>query len=232
MAKRVLITGASGGIGRGVSQRLGQDGWHVLAHGRNQARLDGTVEVVRNSGGTGSCFSADISDMTQLEGLANWAVEAGTLDAVVHCAANFSYGKVSTERFSDWDQTIDCVLRATIRLTAHCLPAVTAAQGAFVFICGPTSWLGWKNHAIHCAIRHAQAGFAKALFEDVREDGVGVTVIHPGFVASRASMGEGKDPSRMIQLEDIAEVIANSLALPKTSCIMELTLRPQRSPYV
>jgi 3-hydroxy acid dehydrogenase / malonic semialdehyde reductase len=231
MARTALITGASSGIGRGAAIRLALDGWHIMAHGRRQDALEDTLQAVHESGGTGSIFTAEMGDMDQVANLAEWAESNGRLDAVIHCAAKFTYGTVSTERFEDWDQTINQVFRATIRLTAHTLPAIRATKGAYVYICGPTSWTGWKNHAIHCAARHAQAGFAKALFEDVREDGVRVTLVHPGFVDTPSVNSEGKDRSKMIQVADISEMIATSVGLPNTTCVTEFTLRPQRSPY-
>lgn len=231
MSRTALITGASSGIGRGAAIRLAEQGWHILAHGRNQTALTETIEKVEAAGGTGDTFCAEMGKMDEVAALANWATSAPRLDALVHCAAKFTYGTVSTERFDDWDKSIDQVLRATIRLTAHVLPAIERSQGAFVYICGPTSWLGWKNHAIHCALRHAQAGFAKALFEDVRESGVRVTLVHPGFVNTSAVNDTKKDRSKMIQLADISEMIATAITLPNTTCATELTLRPQRSPY-
>ncbi|WP_169567582.1 SDR family oxidoreductase [Sneathiella limimaris] len=232
MTKTALITGASSGIGRGTAIRLARDGWHILAHGRNLEALEETVQDIEKAGGSGSFFQAEMADMASVAALADWAQSGERLDAVIYCAAKFTYGPVSTERFDDWDLTIDRVLRASIRLTAHTLPAIKASEGAYVYICGATSWLGWKNHAIHCAVRHAQAGFAKALFEDVREDGVRVTLVHPGFVDTPAISSDGKDRAKMIQQEDIAEMIATAITLPNTACVTELTLRPQRSPYV
>jgi len=232
MAKTVLITGASSGIGRGAAIRLASEGWHILAHGRREDELQKTLTAVRKAGGSGAAFQAEMADMKQVEKLADWATSGERLDALVHCAAKFTYGPVSTERFEDWDLTIDQVLRATIRLTAHTLPAMRVSEGAYVYICGPTSWTGWKNHAIHCAVRHAQAGFARALFEDVREDGVRVTLVHPGFVNTPSVNSEGKDRSKMIQLDDISEMIATAITLPNTTCVTEFTLRPQRTPYV
>lgn len=231
MSKTALITGASSGIGRGTAVALASEGWHILAHGRSMDALKETLEMVIDAGGTGEFFQAEMGSMDALSGLSSWAISHERLDAFVHCAAKFTYGPVSTDRFDDWDLSIDQVLRATIRLTAYVLPALRASKGAIVYICGPTSWLGWKNHAIHCALRHAQAGFAKALFEDVREDGVKVTLVHPGFVNTPLVNEDGKDRSRMIQLEDISTVIRTSIALPNTACVTELTLRPQRSPY-
>ena len=232
MSKVALVTGASSGIGRGCAIRLARDGWKIMAHGRRQDALDSTLEEVRKAGGTGASFQAEMADMDDIAALSEWAMSEGRLDAVIHCAAKFTYGPVSVERFEDWDKTIDQVLRATIRLTAHTLPAMQSSEGAYVYICGPTSWTGWKNHAIHCAVRHAQAGFAKALFEDVREDGVRVTLVHPGFVNTPSVNSEGKDKSLMIQLDDISEMIATAINLPTTTCVTEMTLRPQRSPYV
>jgi NADP-dependent 3-hydroxy acid dehydrogenase YdfG len=105
------------------------------------------------------------------------------------------------------------------------------AEGAYVYLCGPTSWNGWKRHSIHCALRHAQLGFARALFEDVREDGVRVTVVHPGFVNTEGVHNQTLLRDKMIQVADIAEMIATAVTLPNTACVTELTMRPQRSPY-
>jgi len=232
MAKKVLITGASSGIGRGAAIRLASEGWHILAHGRNEAELARTLEAVREAGGDGDYFTAEMADMSDVAKLGQWASASGSLDAMIHCAAKFAYGRVSTDRFADWDLVIDRVLRATIRLTAHTLAAVEKAEGAYVYICGPTSWTGWKNHSIHSAVRHAQAGFARALFEDVRESGVRVTLVHPGYVNTPTVKSEGLDKTKMIQVEDISQMIATAITLPNTSCVPELSMRPQRSPYV
>lgn len=231
MTKRALITGASSGIGRGIALRLAQDGWHIVAQGRREDALAETLARIEAAGGSGETVIAEMGDMDQITALAGRAMAGGSLDAMVHCAAKFTYGEVSTERFDDWDRSIDDVLRATIRLTAHVLPAIKAAQGAYVYICGPTSWTGWKRHAIHCALRHAQLGFAKALFEDVREDGVRVTVLHPGFVDTEGTTDDRLLRDRMIQVTDLAEMAATAIALPNTACVTEMTLRPQRSPY-
>ncbi len=232
MPKTALITGASSGIGRGTAAKLASEGWHILAHGRREDALRETLELVRSAGGTGEYYTAEMGDMAALADLAEWAMARERLDAFVHCAAKFTYGEVSIERFDDWDTSIDQVLRATIRLSAHVLPALKETEGAFVFICGPTSWLGWKRHSIHCALRHAQVGFAKAMFEETREDGVRVTLVHPGFVNTPSVNDAGKDRELMIQLEDIAQMISTAVSLPNTTCVTEITLRPQRSPYL
>jgi NAD(P)-dependent dehydrogenase (short-subunit alcohol dehydrogenase family) len=91
--------------------------------------------------------------------------------------------------------------------------------------------MGMKGASGYCVARHAQAGFARALFEDVREDGVGVTLLHPGFVNTALVSRDRLDPAKMIQADDTAELAAQAVLLPRTACIVEMTVRPQRSPY-
>ena len=231
MTRTALITGASGGIGRGAAIRLARDGWRILAHGRRAAALAETVDAVRSAGGEGEAFPAELSDMEQVAALASWASSGGRLDAVVHCAGGYSSEPISPESFAQWDLIINEIIRATMRLTALTLPAVTAAEGAYVYICGPSSWMGMKGASGYCVARHAQAGFARALFEDVRETGVRVTLLHPGFVNTSLVNTERLDPAMMIQVEDVSEMIALAVTLPNTACVTEMTVRPQRSPY-
>ena len=142
MARTALVTGASSGIGRATAVRLAGEGWHVLAHGRREDALAETLSMIVEAGGTGEIATAEMGDMDAVQSLADRALHHDRLDAFIHCAAKFTYGEISTDRFADWDRSIDEVLRATIRLTAHLLPALRRAEGAIVYICGPTSWLG------------------------------------------------------------------------------------------
>lgn len=231
MTKTALITGASGGIGRGAAIRMAREHWRILAHGRREDALTETLADVRTAGGHGESFVAELGDMEQVAALGEWACSTGKLDAVIHCAGSYASDQVAPESFTQWDRIIDEVIRATMRLTALTLPAVTAAEGIYVYICGPSSWMGMKGASGYCVARHAQAGFARALFEDVRETGVRVTLLHPGFVNTPLVNSERIDPERMIQVADVAEMIALALTLPNTACVTEMTVRPQRSPY-
>lgn len=231
MTKTALITGASGGIGRGTATRLARVGWRILAHGRRQKALEGTLAAIHEAGGEGEIFTAEMGDMGQVAALGRWASSAGKLDAVVHCAGSYSSDPIAAESFARWDQIIDEIIRGTMRLTALTLPAVTAAEGIYLYVCGPSSWMGMRGASGYCVARHAQAGFARVLFEDVRETGVRVTLVHPGFVNTPLVNSERMDPARMIQVDDIAEMIALAVNLPNTACMTEMTVRPQRSPY-
>ncbi|ATJ83533.1 hypothetical protein BEI_2546 [Halomonas beimenensis] len=231
MGKRALIVGASGGIGRGIAGRLAADGWHILAQGRRSMALNETLEAVRQAGGEGQTFEAELDDMSQVAALAAWAREAGPLQAVIWSAGGGRSVATGPEAIAEWERTLATALHAPMQLAAHTLASLQATQGAYLFVCGMYAKMGVARMAAHCAARHGLEGFAKALFEEVRESGVGVTLIHPGFVHSRLTASDRLDPAKMIRVADIAETVAMALALSPQACVTELTVRPQRSPY-
>ena len=229
--KHALIVGASGGIGRGIATRLAAEGWRILAQGRKVEALEETLNAVRATGGAGEFFEAELSDMAQLEALADWAARKGPLDAVIWSAGGGKSMASGPEALSEWDRVLTTILHAPMRLTARTLPAVRQSEGGYLYICGMYAKIGMAKMAAHCAGRHGLEGFAKALFEEVREDGVGVTLLHPGFVYSPLTNTETLDPDRMIHIEDIAEMAAMAVTMPNRACVMEMVVRPQRSPY-
>ncbi len=231
MEKRALIVGGSGGIGRGIAVRLAADGWSILAHGRKADALQETLAAVAEAGGAGESFQAELTDPGQVAALADWASRGGRLDAVIWTAAGGRSVPTSPESFEEWERTLAGILHAPMRLTALTLPAVRAAEGAYLYLCGMYAKIGVAKMAAHCAGRHGLEGFAKALFEEVREDGVRVTLLHPGFVNTQMTNPERLDPAKCIQVEDIAEMAALAVTLPGNACVMEMTVRPQRSPY-
>ena len=90
----------------------------------------------------------------------------------------------------------------------------------------------YPGAGMHFASRQALSGFCEALFEDVRESGTKVCVIKPGYVNTSMVRSDRLDRGRMIQPEDIARTILFVLQMPGTTCPTEITLRPQRTPYV
>ncbi len=231
MSKRALIAGASGGIGRAIATRLARDGWHILAHGRRADALQETAQAVEAAGGSADTFQAELTDLGEVADLAGWACAKKPLDAVIYTAGGGRSTPVAPESFGEWDRTLRAILHAPMHLTALTLDTVREAEGAYLYLCGMYAKMGVSQMAAHCAGRHGIEGFAKALFEEVREDGVRVTLLHPGFVYTGLTRTDRLDPARMIQATDVADLAALAVTLPSNACVVEMTVRPQRSPY-
>ena len=152
--------------------------------------------------------------------------------AVVYCAGTGAAVASGPAALAEWERTLAALLHAPMRLTALTLPKMRQAGGAYLYLCGMFAKMGSPRKAAHCAARHGLEGFAKALFEEVREDGVRVTMLHPGFVNTSENDPAVLDGARMIQVEDIAQMTVLALNLPASACVSEMVVRPQRSPYV
>jgi 3-oxoacyl-[acyl-carrier protein] reductase len=229
--RTALITGASRGIGRTIALRLAEAGFTIRAHGRDEQALDETCRLVHDTGGSAHAFPADLTDTAAIERLAEWATTDGC-DVVVHNAGIGGSGRVAEADFARWDRILDVDLRAPMRLTALTLQHVAKRSGAYVFIGSISAKMGMAGSGAYCAAKHGIDGFAEALFEEVREDGVRVVRIHPGYVNTEMVGGRALDTTKMIQSEDVAALVQAAVELPPTACVVEMVVRPQRTPYV
>ena len=88
------------------------------------------------------------------------------------------------------------------------------------------------GYASYSASKFGILGFTQSLFEEVREYGVKVSIILPGFVDTPLiPLNKRLDRSKMIQPRDIAEAVMYVLSTPANACPVEMTIRPQQTPY-
>jgi NAD(P)-dependent dehydrogenase (short-subunit alcohol dehydrogenase family) len=99
--KTALITGSTDGVGRMVAERLGQDGWRVLVHGRDRERGEQVVDAINASGGSAEFLQADISALAEVRRLAD-AVQRTTklLNLLINNAGIGSGGPQGTRQTS------------------------------------------------------------------------------------------------------------------------------------
>jgi NAD(P)-dependent dehydrogenase (short-subunit alcohol dehydrogenase family) len=229
--RNALITGSSSGLGRSISLRLSETGYRILVHGRRSEGIKNTCNLIEQSGGQAEGRPANLKDITAAQELARWAVSSGALQVVVHNAGGYAPAPVGEDSLEEWDEILGVQLRAAMHITAITLPSLIETQGAYVFIGSVDALVGNARRSASTAASAGRVGFAKSLFEEVREHGVRVITIHPGFMNTPLASPGRLDPARMIQTEDIAELVATAVSLPQSSCVVEMTVRPQRSPY-
>ena len=118
-------------------------------------------------------------------------------------------------------------------LAKEFLPAmIKKGEGAVINIGSVSGKSGEANSAAYSASKFGLIGFTQSLFEEVREHGIKVTVILPGFVDTpMIPPVKHLDRSKMIQANDVAQAVLYILNAPLTACPVEITIRPQRTPY-
>ncbi|TAM87993.1 MAG: SDR family NAD(P)-dependent oxidoreductase [Jatrophihabitans sp.] len=173
----VLITGASGGIGREVAIRCAARGALLVLQGRDERVLADLADAVR--GRYLRC------DLTTAEGIAAAAAAARGVDVVVHAAGVGWWGRTVEMAPADVEALVALDLIAPIRLTQLLLPAmIERGRGHIHFVCSIAGLTGVAGEAVYSAAKAGLSGFADALRLELAGTGVAVSTISPGAVAT------------------------------------------------
>jgi len=174
---RVLVTGATGGIGTATAAALHARGATVLISGRRRDALD---ELAARLGDRVEVLTADLAERDSALGL---AADAGAVDVLVANAALPASGRVDDFSHDEIDRALDVNLRAPIQLCRALLPGMLErARGHVVFVSSLSGKAASPRSGIYSATKFGLRGFAAGLREDVEPKGIGVTVVFPGFV--------------------------------------------------
>ena len=231
--KVALVTGAGRGIGAAVAQRLAASGCRVILTARSSDQLDRVREQIEACGGEALSIVADLTGDEDVEHLVQQAQTWGPVDFLINNAGWGKRASVVRANVADWDQTFRLNLRAPMLLAKLLLPAmIEKGAGAVINIGSVSGKSGEANGAAYSASKFGLIGFTQSLYEEVRENGVKVAVILPGFVDTPLiPPNKQLDRSKMIQADDVAQAVHYVLTSPSTCCPVEITVRPQRTPY-
>ncbi|BCX05525.1 MAG: aldehyde dehydrogenase [Candidatus Roseilinea sp.] len=229
-----LVTGAGRGIGRAIARMLAREGCNVGLVARDADALCRTQAACEAHGVRALPLAMDLSEMASLRLAIAACVEAfGGLNVLVNNAGVHQFASAVEADLNVWDRMLDVNLRATMHATRLALPHIVAGaqsgrRGAVIFI----SSLGGKftapTNAGYAATKHALTGFGGSVFEDVRDFGVKVCVIYPGWT-NTGLLADWLRPEEVIQPEDVAEAARFVIASAPTVCPTEIVLQTQSS---
>lgn len=174
--KTVLLTGASAGLGPHIARRLHKAGAKFVLSARNRSALTKLAKEL----GESRVIVADLSRAGEPERLAK---EAGHVDVLVSNAGVPASGRLLTFTIAELDRALAVNLRAGIVLARLLAPAmVERRSGHMVFLSSVAGKMAGPGFGVYSATKFGIRGFALALSEELRESGVGVSVIYPTFV--------------------------------------------------
>jgi len=231
-----FISGANKGIGRAIALRLAREGCSVWCVGRDEASLQSVVEECKKAGVQAFYDALDMTDSVKLEASVSKCVSSlGGINILINNAGTASPGKLD-EEWEKWLNVLHVDLISLIYLTRLCLPHIekesASKRGAIINI-GSIAGKTKSGNIPYVTAKHGVDGFSGALFENIREKGIKVTELYPGFVNTDMIAGiPGLDKFKLIQPDDVAEIVAVAIRFPETSCLTEIEIRPQQSPYV
>lgn len=228
------MTGAGRGVGKAVSVSLAQAGCRVVLAARTREQIETVQKEILSQGGDALAIPTDLTVDEDIQRLveasqAKW----GVVEILINNAGWGKRAPVVDASLTDWDQTFRLNLRAPMVLAKALLPNMIAKrEGAVINIGSVSGKTGEANGAAYSASKFGLIGFTQSLYEEVREHNIKVAVILPGFVDTPLIPPNRQlDRSKMIQADDIAQTVLFVLTSPATCCPVEITVRPQRTPY-
>jgi short-subunit dehydrogenase len=174
----VLLTGATGGIGRAIAHALHERGASLVLTGRKPQVLD---SLRAELGDRAEIEAADLADRSDVERLSQRAAQ---VDVLVANAALPASGTIEGFTPEEIDRALDVNLRAPVQLARAGVPAmVSRGRGHLVFVSSLSGKVASAGSALYSATKFGLRGFAAGLREDLHGSGVGVTTVFPGFVS-------------------------------------------------
>jgi 3-oxoacyl-[acyl-carrier protein] reductase len=230
--KVALITGASRGIGFAIARRLGRMGARISICGRDQARLDQSASSLRGERIETLAVQADVTHGDQISSLVHKTQhEFGPIDILVNNAGIGLFGPFHEIGETDWNRVMDTNLKSVFLVCRAVAPEMIRRQtGHIINISSLAGKNTFANGAIYCASKWGLMGLTGSMAEDLRGYGIRVSAICPGSVATEFSGQGGKDPSKILQPDDVAHAVAALVTQTGGSFISEVHIRPTRKP--
>lgn len=176
--KRILVTGASSGIGRQIAIACAQMGAQLLVTGRNDERLQDTLRELAGEG-----HVAVVADLSQQAGIDTIVEQAGVLHGVAHAAGISKLVPFRLIGQSHLDEIFNANTYAPILLTKGLLAKKRiAAHGSILFISALSSHSGALATAGYAASKSALLGAMRSLALEVAKQGIRANCLSPGYV--------------------------------------------------
>ena len=229
--QRVLVTGATAGIGQETARLFARRGAAVVITGRDTERGAQTVAAIEAEGGRAEFIAADLNDIESVRRLAE---QTGDVDVLVNNAATHTFGPTLEQDVESFDMTFDVNVRAPFFLAAALLPKMIArGSGAIVNISSMGASVGVPFAPVSAAAKAALESFTRSWAAAFGANGIRVNTIAPGPTrtdSAVSALGDGAEQrgsatplGRTADPREIAEAIV-FLASPQASYLTGATV--------
>lgn len=232
--KRVIVTGASKGIGRAIVERLAAEHCALALIARSGDLLADRVVFCEKQGAKAKAFVCDVGDPSQVESQFKGAVDwLGGVDCLVNNAGLGYFARFDELGVSQFDEMITTNLRGPFLCARAVVPRMKeAADGLIINIASIAGKYGSERGAGYCASKFGLMGMNECMGMDLRTLGIRVSAICPGSV-NAPDFRQGRitkiKPDDMIQAADIAEAVVYLLSQPSRIFIREMEVRVTRA---
>ena len=225
----MLVSGATGGIGRAIAEELAARGCGLVLSSRRKEELSELAQSLPGGAGRHKVVVADLAEAGAAEKLIK---DAGDIDALVANAALPASGRLDDFSSEEVQRAIRVNFESPILMARALAPELARkGEGHLVFISSLSGKVGSPRAALYGATKFGLRGFAFALREDMHPHGVGVSIVSPGFVRGAGMWADAEvDPPPMIGTTTPAKV-AKAVARAIERNRNEITVAPRRQRF-
>jgi len=226
----IVITGGSKGMGKAMAEKFATTKNNIFICSRNEKELSKTAgEIHKKSHSPVEFFSADLSIKKDVLKFADWLLNKNMpIDILINNAGQFVPGSVYNEPEGNLEKMIEANLFSAYHLTRALLPQMIKNKAGHIFnICSIASLQAYHNGGSYSISKYALMGFSKNLREEMKPFQIKVTSVYPGAVFTSTWEEANIPPERIMEVEDIANMIYAASFLSPQACVEDIVIRPQ-----
>lgn len=238
--KVAMITGASSGIGAGISKALAAKGVKVGLAARRVDKLQNILDTIEDNGGEGTMIEMDVTDKHSVKSGAKQIIDVyGRIDILVNNAGIMPASDIASLKTDEWDRMIDVNIKGVFNVIAAVLPHfIEQNSGHIINLSSIAGRKLFKGLGVYCATKHAVAAFSDIMrMEIAPEHNIRVTCLQPGAVATelfeqitdmeyKAQMEGLQEQFTFLSPKDIAHSAIYALEAPEHVDVSELFILP------
>ena len=225
--KVALVTGGNRGIGRGIAEALAAQGMRVAITSR---ALEHAKQAAGEIGAGARGYACDVRHFDQVRTVfENVDRDLGGLDVLVNNAGVGLFAPVADMSVEDWHTVIETNVNGVFYCTKEAIPRMRSRGAGYIFnVSSLAGRNAFPSAGAYCASKHAVNGFSEVLFQEVREDGIRVTYLMPGSVATDFGRGAVAKADWALLPADVGEMVVGLLNTHPRALHSRVEMRPSR----
>ncbi len=228
-SKVAIVTGASRGIGKAISLKLAELGYHLVLAARNKEKLEATAKEVEAKGIKAAICASDLSrEIGALAVIETALEEFGRIDLLVNNAGMGIFKSLIETTTEEWRRVMNTNLTSAFVTSREAIKIMQRQKsGTIINIASVVGIKGYPNQGAYTASKHGMMGLTKVIAEEGREYNIRAHVICPGGVDTEM-VGDARPDikkAELIKPEDIAELVTYLVNLPPQTTVDMVHIR-------